>query len=564
VFKKKVKIPQKIGILLISAIGTVLLPLIFLVGLYLLDTAILSFPPTRPGLKIISFVSQTGGMLTNLYSPIIPNQTKIILETAENKYLSRLLIYELGVKIKQIVDMAVNRRDGLFEEFLSIEQKANDLLKQLGPTDNSRKQIAFGRELLPLAKWVMGFDRKKTFLIVLQNSMEQRPTGGLIEGVGIAVLEKGQLLDLSWLDPDDIEASLIGTEDSPQPIKTILEEGLLFRDANWSIDGPSAAVQVKKMYERSMGRGIDGVIFFSTLGLEDIFSKIGKTAIGLNSEITAGNLKERSAFAESDFTLQVAKTVFQTAAASPYSVIQGLIKSLQNENILIIPFDAEMSKIAGQLGIDGGVKKFICPTQLYSSKCSQNYIYIVDANLGGKRSDYFLKKNRRVLVNLAPYSLPESTLELTYTNTSIIESPSTAYRGYTRVVIPLESVIQSVVMVKNNQSVQIMADNYIEFGQHVIGFPLEIMPGEDVLIKIHYFSTNKIPIERGIGAYVLNLKKQTGDSVKTQVQVSLTEGITPLSVYPRAEILDNNLIFKLTMEKSDSAVIEFAVNDLFR
>ena len=157
-----------------------------------------------------------------------------------------------------------------------------------------------------------------------------------------------------------------------------------------------------------------------------------------------------------------------------------------------------------------------------------------------------------------------TALELAYSNTSTVDGSSTAYRGYTRAAVPLESVVQSVVKVQNDRIVQVMADNYIEFGQHIIGFPLEIMPGEAVLIKINYISTNNISIERGIGAYVMNIKKQAGDSVETEVRIKLPDGVTPLSVYPRAGILDGTLIFGMTMEKSDQAVVEFAVNDLFR
>jgi len=203
--------------------------------------------------------------------------------------LRGVLIYDLKGQAERAVNQVINGKSGTAEVFLLMEQKANDLLKQLGPGDDSRKSIAFGRELLPLAKWAMGFDRKKTFLLVLENSMEQRPTGGLIEGLGIAVLEKGQLLDLTWFSPDDVEAGLTGSEDSPQPIKTMLAESrLLFRDANWSIDGPSAAVQLKKMYERATGRGIDGVIFITTQGFKDILSE------------TAESLREKSAFAGSE------------------------------------------------------------------------------------------------------------------------------------------------------------------------------------------------------------------------------------------------------------------------
>lgn len=527
-------------------------PLLALFSLKMLANKIMESKPSETGLNMMAGLSQVGGILSRLYLPVLPEGFGTFFSTAEKKYQSELLIYDLKDQIEKDINLIVNGGLGTPEEFSSMEQKANDLLKQLDPVDNPRKLIAFGRELLPLAKWAMGFDRKKTFLIVLQNSMEQRPTGGLIEGLGTAVLEKGQLLDLTWSTPNDVEANLTGKEDSPQPIKTMLaESGLLFRDANWSIDGPSAAAQLKKMYERATGRGIDGVIFFSTQGFEDILSE------------PPGSLKEKSAFAGSEFTLQLAKEMLRASKETPFPAVRGLISALQNENVTVIPFEIGPAKLAAQLGIDGGVKRILCPAQLYSSKCFQNFIYIVDANLGGKRSDYFLKKSRLILSSISPDYRSITALELAYANTSVVDGSSTIYRGYTRVAIPLESVVQSVVEVKNGQSVQVAADNYIEFGQHIIGFPLEIMPGESLLVKINYISTNKIPIERGIGAYVLNFKKQAGDSVKTEIRIKMEDGVTPLSVYPQAGILNGNLIFRLTMGKSDSVAVEFAINDLF-
>ena len=44
--------------------------------------------------------------------------------------------------------------------FSALENQANNLLKQLEASERDRSLIAFGRELLPLAKWSMGFDRK--------------------------------------------------------------------------------------------------------------------------------------------------------------------------------------------------------------------------------------------------------------------------------------------------------------------------------------------------------------------------------------------------------------------
>ena len=38
-------------------------------------------------------------------------------------------------------------------------------------------------------------------------------------------------------------------------------------------------------------------------------------------------------------------------------------------------------------------------------------------------------------------------------------------------------------------------------------FSLEVKPGESKMIRITYVSTEKIPIDRGVGGYVLNLEE---------------------------------------------------------
>lgn len=502
----------------------------------------------------VSGLSRAGSILTSLYSPVLPERLGFFFKTAEKKYLSNLLIHDLKNQVGLSISQGLVGPGNTLAIFSEIELRANNLLKQLDSSEKDRTMIAFGRELLPLAKWSMGFDRKKTFLIVLQNSMEQRPTGGLIEGIGIAVIDKGKLLDTSWVGPDDVEASLSGSEDAPQPIRSMLgQEKLLFRDANWPIDGPGAAVQLKKMYERATGRGIDGAIFFSTAGLEDVLLAIGKDPI-----------KEKSAFSGPEFVSQIASGLTGSLKSSPFQVIKGLLTGLQNENIFIVPFDPEQAKIASLSGIDGGNKKTLCPSQVRLSECGINSIYVVDSNLGANRADYFMKKSRRASVIIAPLTTSSTILDLAYLNTSTVENSSSVYRGYTRVVIPLSSIVKSVVSVENGEAVQIPTDNFIESGQHIVGFMLEVKPGESKMIKIAYSSTSKIPIERGTGSYVLGLKKQPGDSVSTEINIKLSDGITPLSVYPQAKVSGGDLSFKFPMVKSDSVMVEFAIDSLFR
>lgn len=552
--KSQIKFPRKIIFLIILLISIGIVPIALIFGLRAMAGLALASAPSDDGLKKISAMSRAGQALVRIYPQGMFKETANFFASSENLYLSNLLMYGLRQQIETTVSQGISGSGDSRAMIFSMENQANNLLKQVSPLETRRSLIAFGRELLPLAKWSMGFDRKKTFLILLQNSMEQRPTGGLIEGVGIAVFEKGKILDISWLKPDDIQVSLTGSEDAPVPIRTMLgQEKLLFRDANWSIDGPVAALQLKKMYERATGRGVDGVVFFSTAGLDDILTAIGKDSI-----------KEKTAFSGPEYITQIAETLSGDLKTFPFLTIKGLLNGIQNENIFVVPFEQDQARMASLLGIDGGTKSLPCPSQLRTPQCFSDSIYIVDANLGSNRADYFLKKARRTLTVLDQVKPPETVLDLSYINTSTVDNSSSAYRGYVRIAIPLQSVIKSAVAIENGQAVQIPTDNYVELGRHIVGFGLEIKPGESKVFRINYVSTSNIPTDRGVGGYVLNLKKQPGDSVPTESEIKFTGGITPLAVYPAADTAGSSLRFKLPMIKSGSVAVEFAVNSLFR
>ena len=104
---------------------------------------------------------------------------------------------------------------------------------------------------------------------------------------------------------------------------------------------------------------------------------------------------------------------------------------------------------------------------------------------------------------LDPLFPPSTVLDLAYLNTATVDNSASSYRGYTRAIIPLSSVVRSVVLIENGQTVQIPTDNYVELGRHVVGFSLEVKPGESKMIRITYVSTEKIPIDRELAVMFL-------------------------------------------------------------
>src|SRR5690606_19883658 len=104
----------------------------------------------------------------------------------------------------------------------------------------------------------------QTYLIVLQNEDELRPTGGFISAIGEARFVQGRLESLNFEDSyvvDNFSAPLISPPPSLNEI--MLAERWLLRDANWSPDGTTTFNTIQSIYENQTGRTIDGVIMLN-------------------------------------------------------------------------------------------------------------------------------------------------------------------------------------------------------------------------------------------------------------------------------------------------------------
>jgi hypothetical protein len=88
-----------------------------------------------------------------------------------------------------------------------------------------------GRVLAGNLPSILGKDGIKTYLILFQNNMELRPTGGFIGSYGLATFDSGRLTDLTINDVYSADGQLNGHVEPPAPIKDYLGE------ANWWLQG---------------------------------------------------------------------------------------------------------------------------------------------------------------------------------------------------------------------------------------------------------------------------------------------------------------------------------------
>lgn len=116
-------------------------------------------------------------------------------------------------------------------------------------------------EALPLLPRIAGSGEAQTWLFLVQNSDELRPSGGFISSIGVATIEDGALRDWTLQDSYRFENWEAPHPDPPQPMRDHMGLDLwVTRDGNWWPDFPTSARAVSELYEINQGTPVDGVV----------------------------------------------------------------------------------------------------------------------------------------------------------------------------------------------------------------------------------------------------------------------------------------------------------------
>ena len=136
---------------------------------------------------------------------------------------------------------------------------------------------------------LLGYDGKRTYLLVGQNPNEIRATGGFI-GIAVEVkVDKGELIDLVYHDSVLVDQEPL--TDNPRPPEGLfwyLWMGrLLFRDSNWNPHFPSSAAKVAEIFTLGQGVQVDGVITATKRLAIDLVTLFGDIKVpGLKDVLT--------------------------------------------------------------------------------------------------------------------------------------------------------------------------------------------------------------------------------------------------------------------------------------
>jgi hypothetical protein len=265
----------------------------------------------------------------------------------------------------------------------------------------------------------------KTYLLLIQNEDELRPTGGFISAVGTLIVKDGRVIDLTFEDSYALDDWSNPYPVAPWQLRHYMDIPVLtLHDSNWFADYPTTVQYAEYLYALSRSHSVDGVIALDQHLVVMVLEAIGPVEVeGAPHPITAGNVSAymRSAkippplesrpedWHRKVFINKIAEAVLQRLLEEndiQWNVLSTtLLRALDERHLLLQFDDPAMTRVIARRGWDGAV----APGQA-------DFLMVVDSNVGYTKSNAVLETRLTYDVDLTDQTSPKGTLTVIEAN----------------------------------------------------------------------------------------------------------------------------------------------------
>ena len=173
--------------------------------------------------------------------------------------------------VEKLKDIATNTKvldEQTYENFFNQLEIIKKDISPLKPLINRRPALKQQYELLDkflatkeITKNLLGIDQEKTYLVVMQNNTELRPSGGFWGTYGILKIKNGKIISFITKDSHKLDLANIGKFPAPKEVADVFEDQWRFWNANWSPDFKVSVEQGLFFYSQvDPQQKFDGVI----------------------------------------------------------------------------------------------------------------------------------------------------------------------------------------------------------------------------------------------------------------------------------------------------------------
>lgn len=421
----------------------------------------------------------------------------------------------------------------------------------------------------------------KTYLLLVQNEDELRPTGGFITSVGNLVISNGRVISMDFEDAGEFEDWSKPYPAAPWQLQQYMNSRVLvLRDSNWFVNFPTAAKWAEYLYAYTHAHSVDGVIAFDQHFLVMLLGKIGPLNVeGASEPLTSENVIDFMRQAKEppegapipdgwyrkEFIGNIAKavlTVFTEGQNNDWrGVIQVASQALDERHLLLQMDEPKVSAIITKQNWDGAVRPG-----------NGDFLMVTDTNIGFNKTNAVVDTQISYDVDLTNMEAPVGTLLVNHTNHASEGVPciqwgageitdekyypiDRCYWDYLRVYKQLgnELLDASPHAVSGSwmllgQGVPARVDVLDEGIQEVMGFgTLFVVPGGHTVNTSFTFALpNSVLAPAGISGqwiYHLKVQKQPGTlAIPLVLRVHLPSHASLQSVPEDAILQDNHLL----------------------
>lgn len=362
------------------------------------------------------------GEVVNQILKLIPNQGKQldygeklietgVLLSESAVYINSALIEQDGLTITQKIELIHDNLYKCKDNLKKVGKNISEIDENVLPQEY-REKFKLMKEKFPLltsnidkitslfdvTNQILGSDGVKRYLFLFQNNNELRPTGGFIGSLAIVDIKDGQIQSIIVPPggPYDYRAGITDTFIAPKPM-WLINPNFYFWDMNWWMDAPTSFSTIAENFEKSGGPTVDGIISINSDVMLDVLKLIGPVHIDeYNLDITPENFyKEIQEIVEfkydkkenkpkeviGEMMQKILDRLFNDKNLNYLEMIKLFDRGVSSKDIQMYFSDSSLEATIDTYGWSGAIRQ-----------TDKDYLSIVNTNIGGGKTDEFIKQ----------------------------------------------------------------------------------------------------------------------------------------------------------------------------
>ncbi len=393
--------------------------------------------------------------------------------------------------------------------------------------------VTESKPLLESASYLLGMDSPRNYLVLFQNDKELRPTGGFLTAYSVMKVTNAKFEPVSSDDIYNLDSKYKPSLPAPEAVVDlikgpyVLSQNVRLRDMNYSPDF-KVSMNLFSVEASKVGmKGIDGIIAVDTGLLVNLLDSLGEIGVpGFGNFSTKIEPKcdcpqvvyELESFADVEGPIiwdpvtgkiilrpknsdnrkkiigPLMNSILANAFAQPKekipSLLDSIFKSVMEKHVLFYMFDEKAQAAVEGFNIAGRIEDY-----------NGDYLHINDSNLGGRKSNLYVKQEVEQELSVNKDGIIEKTVTITYKNPQRFDGwLNSVLPNWVRIYVPEGSTLLAV------EGLEKQYESVTELNKTVFSGYFKLRPEGVSKVTFKY----SLPFKKGTGDYKMLIQKQAG------------------------------------------------------